>query len=111
MYIWGGAEPAKGQRQHVPVQHTGILGSSLTASAVPERGGRGATGLAQPVIGISSQIPAGAARLQIGQPAFLYSLQPLGSLKVFLSGKIYLKSNYEFHANRDLRCLEVQNKE
>lgn len=47
----------------------------------------------------------------MGQPAFLYNLQPLRSLKVFVNGKIYVKSNYEFHANRDLQCPEVQNKE
>lgn len=47
----------------------------------------------------------------IGQPAFPCNLQPLGSLKIFLNGKIYFKSNYKCHANQDLQCLEVQNKE
>lgn len=61
IHIWGCAESAEGWGQHIPVQHTDMLGGSLIASAVPERGGRGITDLAQPAIGISSQIPAGAA--------------------------------------------------
>lgn len=54
---------------------------------------------------------SGSSNTQISQHVFLYGLQPIGSLKVFLNGKLYFKSNYKFHVNRDLQCLEVKNKE